>query len=214
MACDKHPHASGPGALCPVCLLEQALAPARRHLTILVPLGHSARASVYVVRQAAPSEALLRLKLWHHAAPAGFLDGIAMLVREIEAVPVPGLVPPLAACLDADGRPAVLSAFRQGVPMVASVRAGALDADAALALLDPLWTALARCHRAGLAHGSIVPGNVLVEPGRTAAFVVDFGILPLLLGPGEAADAVASDAAALAALRETVRSSAVHAPRS
>jgi eukaryotic-like serine/threonine-protein kinase len=204
MPCDKHGQASSSGTLCAVCLLEQALAPAIRDLTILVPLGRGAQSSVFLVRQAAPSEALLRLKLWYRLAPVAFLDDIAELTRRLEDVTDAGLVPPLAACVDAVGRPAVLSAFRQGVPVLDSVQSGVLDRAAALALLEPVRSALDRCHAAGLVHGSIAPGNVLVEPGRTAAFLVDFGVAAPV-GGGGPRDA-ASDRAGLAALVHSLTS--------
>ena len=130
---------SGPGGLCPVCLLEQALAPPTvRDLIIQVPLGHGADTSVFLVRQEAPSPALLRLKVWRRPAPAAFLEGVAELTRILEELAEPVIVPPLAACLDATGCPAVLSAFRQGLPMLHAVQSGALTPAVALALLESL----------------------------------------------------------------------------
>ncbi|WP_240181840.1 Stk1 family PASTA domain-containing Ser/Thr kinase [Nocardioides sp. 616] len=48
----------------------------------------------------------------------------------------------------------------------------------ALALLDPVLSALATAHRAGLVHRDIKPENVLIadEPGRNQVKVADFGL--------------------------------------
>jgi serine/threonine protein kinase len=197
--------ASGPGGLCPVCLLEQALAPPTvRDLIIQVPLGHSADASVFLVRQDAPSPALLRLKVWRRPAHPGFLEGVSELARILEELAEPEIVPPLTACLDASGCPAVLSPFKQGLPVLHAVQSGALAPAAAMGLLDSVTSALRRCHGVDLAHGSLVPGNVMAPPDGTSAFLVDFGLGPLLRGtsPGSAA---AADAAGLAALATAVR---------
>src|SRR4051794_22884808 len=139
MRCDKHPMASSPGQLCPVCLLEQALAPASfADVIIQVPLGHGAETSVYLVKQDAPSAALLRLKVWRRPAPAGFVEGVADVMRLLEDIAEPEIVPPLAACLNAAGRPAVLSTFRQGLPILHMLPSRTIDSGAALVLLNSL----------------------------------------------------------------------------
>ena len=204
MACSQHKLATGPQGLCPVCLLEQALAPVSvRDVVVQVPLGHSAAASVFLVRQEAPSSALLRLKVWRRPAPAGFLEALSELARILEDLGEPELVPPLAARLDATGCPAVLSVFKQGVPILSAVQSGVLDPAAAIVLLASLGSTLRRCHAKELAHGSLVPGNVMVAPDGTAAFLVDFGLGPLL--DGKSHGDAAADSAALAALAEAVR---------
>jgi hypothetical protein len=187
-----------------VCLLEQALAPPTvRDLIIQVPLGHSADASVFLVRQEAPSPALLRLKVWRGAAPAGFPEAVAELTRILEDLAKPEIVPPLTACLDAIGRPVVLSAFRQGLPILHAVQSGTLEPRVAMVLLDSLASTLGRCHTADLAHGSVVPGNVMASPDGAAAFLVDFGLGPLLQRTSK--DSAAADVAGVAALASAVR---------
>jgi len=191
-----------------VCLLEQALAPPTvRDLIIQVPLGHSADASVFLVRQAAPSPALLRLKVWRRAAPAGFLEAVAELARILDDLAEPEVVPPLTACLDAIGRPVVLSAFRQGLPMLHAVQSGALEPAVAMILLDSLASTLGRCHAVDVAHGSVVPGNVMTSPDGAAAFLVDFGLGPPLQGTSEGS--AAGDVAGVAALASAVRATRV-----
>jgi hypothetical protein len=209
MACSRHALASGPGKLCPVCLLEHALAPASiRDLIIQVPLGHSAGASVFLVKQEAPSPALLRLKVWRRPAPAGFLAGVSELGCILEDLAEAEVVPPLAACLDATGSPAVLSVFKQGLPILSAVQSGALGPAAAMGLLESLASTLSRCHAVELAHGSLVPGNVMAAPDGTAAFLVDFGLAPLLDVASQQA-AAAADSAALAALAGALRAMSV-----
>lgn len=204
MACEKHPGMSGPGELCPVCLLEQALEPASlRDLIIQLPLGHGIGTSVFLVCQEAPSAALLRLKVWRSRAPASFLDDIAELQARLDEIADPAVVPPIAACLDAGGCPAVLSVFRQGLPILQAVRSGVLDAGAALTLCHSLDLTLTRCHAAGLAHGAILPGNVLVQPDGRAGFLVDYGLAGLFRDV-PFAEAAAADRAGLAALARTL----------
>jgi hypothetical protein len=187
-----------------VCLLEQALAPPTvRDLIIQVPLGHSADASVFLVRQEAPSPALLRLKVWRRTAPAGFPEAVAELTRILEDLAEPVIVPPMTAYLDAIGRPVVLSAFRQGLPMLHAVQSGSLEPGVAMVLLDSLVSTLGRCHTADLAHGSIVPGNVMASPDGAAAFLVDFGLGPLSGGTSQGC--AATDVAGVSALASAVR---------
>jgi serine/threonine protein kinase len=212
MGCSRHALASGPGGLCPVCLLEQALAPAVvRDLIIRVPLGHSADTSVFLVAQEAPSQALLRLKVWRRPAPAGFLEAVEELAGVLEDLGAPEIVPPLTACVDGTGCPAVLSPFKQGFPLVYAVQSGALQPAAAMALLDSLASTLRRCHTVELAHGSLVPGNVMASPEGASAFLVDFGLAPLLNGTSQD-DAVAADLAGLAALAGALRRPEAHRP--
>ena len=158
---------------------------------------------MFLVRQEAPSAALLRLKVWRSRAPASFLDDIAELQARLDEIADPAIVPPIAACLDAGGCPAVLSVFRQGLPILQAVRLGVLDADAALTLCHSLDLTLTRCHAAGLAHGTILPGNVLVQPDGRAGFLVDYGLAGLFRDV-PFAEAAAADRAGLAALARTL----------
>ena len=63
------------------------------------------------------------------------------------------------------------------------------------ALIRPLVDVLRRLHGRGLAHGSLVPGNVMVQPSLNTAFLVDFGLSPLLGGVSTPADLAAADGA-------------------
>jgi serine/threonine protein kinase len=69
-----------------------------------------------------------------------------------------------------------------------------------------------RAHGTGLFHGSIAPGNILVQPDTGATYLLDFGLAPLVRArddtPAPAAD-LAGFAAIARMLTET-RSSAGH----
>lgn len=209
MPCSKHRLTAAFQGLCPVCLLEEALAPesARaplRQLTIHVPLGLTAASSVFVVRQEAPSTGLLRLKIWHRPAPADYLQRFQQLQDELGEANEPAIVAPLAASVDRNGSPSVLSEFRRGMPIVDAVSSGALSTQAASSHLDAVADVLRQAHGQELAHGSVVPGNVLVRPDLSAVFVVDFGLSALLEPRRPHAAMAVRDLEALAALRAAV----------
>ena len=65
---------------------------------------------------------------------------------------------------------------------------------------------LHRMHARGLAHGSIVQGNVIVRPDRTAAFLLDFGLSALLRPRSSPAAMASEDDEALDALMERLAS--------
>lgn len=211
MACAKHPLAGGRAGPCPVCLLEQALGGSHvvappRHLTVCLPLGITGAASVYLVRQEAPTAALLRLKTYHREAPADYLNRFGTLRERLNRDLDSAVVVPLAASVDGVGRPSVLSEFRRGVPVLDAVNSGAVPSDVAVSLIFAVAGVLEDAHARGLAHGSLVSGNVLVRPDVDAVFLVDFGLAALLvpeLAPGVM---ISRDRTALATLIEAVRS--------
>jgi serine/threonine protein kinase len=193
-----------------VCLLEQALAVREaaaepRHLTICVPLGATGAATVYLVRQEAPSSGLLRLKAFHRTAPSDYLDRFRELRQDLGALSEPAIVTPLAASVDACGRPSVLSQFLRGVPVVDAVRSGALAPRPAAVLVEAMADVMARAHGRGLAHGSLVSGNVLVGPDLASALLLDFGLSALLVPALPLAVMASRDQAELAVLLDAVR---------
>ncbi len=187
-----------------MCLLEEALAPELaappRRLTVHLPLGLTQSGSVLLVRQDAPSVRLLRLKTWYRAAQSGYLDRFDELRQGLTRADETAIVAPLAVSVDASGWPSVLTEFRRGVPIHAAVASGALSARAAKAIVGPLRDVLHRAHRHGLAHGAMVPGNVIVCLDLTAAFLIDFGLSALLRPPSGLAARTSEDHAALDAL--------------
>lgn len=211
MACAKHPLADRGGGPCPVCLLEQALGPhdvvaPPRHLTVCLPLGITGAASVYLVRQEVPSTGLLRLKTFNRAAPADYLDRFGALRERLSRDQDAAVVVPLAASVDGVGRPSVLSEFRRGVPVLDAVRSGAVPSHIAVSLVSAVAGVLEQTHAWGLAHGSLVSGNVLVRPDTTAAFLVDFGLAALLVPELAPAVMISRDHTALATLIDAIRS--------
>jgi serine/threonine protein kinase len=176
-----------------------------RHLTIQMPLGESASASVFLVKGEYPGLQFLRLKTWRRPAAPGFLARFQQLREQLEGWDCDAIVPPLAASLDATGCPSVLSGFRQGVPIVDRVKSGRLDPEGACARLTPLVELTHRAHARGLVHGSIVPGNVIIHPGSASACLLDFGLAPLFAVPGGDMAFRSADLAGFAALACTLR---------
>ena len=197
--CSRHPAAVPLRGHCPGCLLEAALTssePAETTVgsfTIQVPLGESEAASVFVVREDAASPGLLRLKRWHTPAPAGFIDGFERLRAQLQEWRPPAIVLPVTAWVDAKGRPSVITDFRQGMPLLESVRSGWLHPDRARAGLRQLQEILDAAHQRGLAHGSVVPNNVFSARPDGAPYLLDFGFAALLSGPGAPSAWAAAD---------------------
>ena len=223
MACTRHPLAATHRYYCAACLLEEALTPAgrvggasmeaidekhsggTRHLTIQMPLGESASASVFLVRGEYPALQFFRLKTWRRPAAPGFLARFQQLQKQLEGWDCEAIVPPLAASIDATGCPSVLSGFRQGVPIVDRVKSGRLNPEDACARLTLLAELTHRAHARGLVHGSIVPGNVIIPPDSAAACLLDFGLAPLFAAPGKEAAFASGDLAGFDALARTLR---------
>jgi tRNA A-37 threonylcarbamoyl transferase component Bud32 len=152
-----------------------------------VPLGESELASVFLVRGGSPWHSLLRMKRWRTQAPSGFVEAFDRLKWQLEAWRQPAIVMPATAWIDAAGF-SVLTEFRQGVPLLDAVNSGRLSADAAAAALRRLRDVIGEAHARGLAHGSIVSGNVFVGPPDSTPYLLDFGF-GVLLGSSSAGDA-------------------------
>jgi hypothetical protein len=221
MPCLRHPSAARPGGLCSRCLLEYAL-PGRGvdddtfrsdsgttpagspSFTVQVPLGRTPTSEVFLVRGDGPEFRLMRLKRWYAPAPEGFLALFETLVARCAGWDHGGILLPFAATVDTAGRPAVLSDFRRGVPLLARVRAGRLGPREASEALDALREVMHRAHARGLAHGSLVPGNVLVDPQTGSAYLLDFGLAAILSPTATRASLAAADLAGFKALARSV----------
>lgn len=190
-----------------MCLLEAALTSSEPGetttggFTIQVPLGESQTASVFLVREDAAAPRLLRLKRWRTPAPAGFIDGFERLRAQLQEWQPPAIVLPVTAWVDATGCPSVVTDFRQGMPLLESVRSGWLHPDRAGSGLGQLQEILEAAHQRGLAHGSVVPGNVFSARPDGAAYLLDFGFATLFSGPGTPSDWAAADRDGLARLQ-------------
>jgi aminoglycoside phosphotransferase (APT) family kinase protein len=210
------------GGHCPDCLLGAELSEpsdvdegstdtdgeppaAARTLTICLPLGSSARASVFLVRDDSSTGRLLRLKVWHAPAPDGFLQRFHELRERLEAWRGHPVALPLAASVDAAGWPAVLSEFRQGISLLDGVQPGTLDEKQLRAVVRSIMSAVDSAHSAGLAHGSVVAGNVLVQPALGTALLLDFGMTALLNPSEDQAALMRADRLGLATLARTIR---------
>jgi hypothetical protein len=173
-------------------------------LTIQVPLGRSATASVFVVRSGERTSRLLRLKMWHAPAPSTFLDRVQDLQERLAAWPQDAMPPPLGASVSADGCPSVVSEFRQGMPITERVRSARLDSGALLRSLQSLFALTLTAHARGLVHGSVAGGNVLVERESSDLCLLDFGLAPLLAPEVPDTQFAASDIVGFTALERTL----------
>lgn len=77
--------------------------------------------------------------------------------------------------------PYVVRELADGRPLAGLLRGAPLPLDEALRVVATAGDALAVAHRAGLAHGRIQPGNIIVGPDRVR--ITDFGLGSLCAGP-------------------------------
>jgi len=178
-----------------------------------VPLGDSAAASVFLATSDVPPFRLLRLKRWKQAAPPAFLERFGHLRVWLEDWAEPSVPPLLAATLDGAGCPSVVSEFRQGTPMIDCVGSGRVDTREAMRLLDDLQKVIVRAHAMGRVHGSIVPGNIIVQPGLTTAHLLDFGLDALVSESPSPLHSPHTDLAGFAAIAQLVGMTASRPPQ-
>ena len=219
--CERHPRAAFHRGLCAACLVEEALPPAPdrpRHpvarFTIQLPLGATGESSVFLASGEWPWRRLLRLKTWRRPAPVDFARRFAALQAGLERVHDEAIVMPLTAWTDADGRPCVLTEFRQGLPLLDCVESGRLGPGDARDALRVLLEKTGAAHERGLAHGSIVPGNVLWRPDGLV-FLLDFGLATAITTEEPPIPWPGLDLAGFAALEHSLRQlhSAAAAPQ-
>lgn len=185
--CARHPGVTSVAGQCPACLLECGLASSDvaqssgiARFTLQVPLGRSDTSSVFLARGEWPAARLLRFKRWHTPAPSDFLRRFERLQKALQTWSHPAVVQPLAAWVDGDGCPAVLTDFRVGVPLVDAVSAGWLSLSSARECIRQVGDVLGAAHAVRLAHGSVRAGNVFVDRATTSPFLLDFGLAPTL----------------------------------
>jgi aminoglycoside phosphotransferase (APT) family kinase protein len=162
---------------------------------------------VFLVSEDRAGGRLLRLKMWHEAGDEGFLCRFADLRDRLASWHHGGIARPLAAWLDEQRRPAILSEFVQGIPIVQAVTSGAVEVRRALALVLPLRDTLRAAHAVGLTHGSLVSGNVVVQARTGAAHLLDFGMAAVCSPESGHTASVWSDRHHLAALLRAIRGS-------
>ena len=215
MTCTRHPVADTRDGFCAACLFEDALAPEHQdigspQLTIQVPLGRTVSTSVFLVKSDGPPFRLLRLKTWRRPAPPGFVAGFRALQQQLESWAPECLDRLVAVRIDKQGCPSVLSEFRLGMPILDRVRSGKLEPNDAIARLHQLAATIRKGHARGLAHGSLVPGNIILDAQSGRARLVDFGLTPLMNANQDTLTLAADDLARVAALTDQIlRPSAV-----
>lgn len=169
--------------------------------TIQVPLGESEAALVFLVRGDSTARGLLRLKRWRTLAPAGFIERFERLKTQLEKWRPPTIVMPVTAWVDQMGCPSVVTEFRQGMPLLESVRSGWLHPERARSGLRQLQDILDAAHQRGVTHGSVVPGNVFSARPDGAPYLLDFGFGVLLSDPTAPVDWAAADREGLARIQ-------------
>jgi len=172
--------------------------------TIQVPLGDSEGALVFLVRDDSAAPRLLRLKRWRTPAPEGFIAGFARLKTQLHEWRPPTIVLPVTAWVDATGCPSVVTDFRQGLPLLESVKSGWLHPERARSGLRHLQQILEAAHQRGLTHGSVVPGNVFSARPDGALYLLDFGLAVLLSSLPAPSDWAAADREGLVGIQAQV----------
>lgn len=209
--CERHPRAALHRGLCAACLVEEALAAAPERppqlmarFTIQMPLGATDGSSVFLAIGEWPWRRLLRLKTWRRRAPVDFARRFAALQAALERVHDEAFVKPVAAWTDAEGRPCVLTEFRQGLPLLDCVESAKLSPGDARDALRVLLEKTGAAHGRELAHGSIVPGNVFWRPDGSV-FLLDFGLAAAIAAEEPPIPWSQSDLAGFASLERSLR---------
>lgn len=107
------------------------------------------------------------------AAPTGTATGLLTAARVTARVHHPLVASVLDVDLPPSGDPRVVTALVDGPSLVtATSRRGVLPARTGLAVLLDVAAALLACHAAGVVHGDLAPGNVVLDR-RGRAHLVD-----------------------------------------
>lgn len=206
----------GTGALCPVCLMAQAMLPTRQegaaasprpplspeeiaphfpHLEILACLGRGGMGVVYKARQKSLNR-LVALKLLapERADDAGFSARFQKEARALAALNHPHIV-----TVHDFGRSGefffLLMEFVDGVNLRQLLQTRRLTPKEALSIVPPVCEALQYAHDRGVVHRDIKPENLLLDKeGRVK--IADFGIARMM---GETACLATSSSAATGA---------------
>ncbi|WP_437573977.1 serine/threonine-protein kinase [Sorangium sp. So ce887] len=121
-----------------------------------------------------------------HAELISRIDVVLRFQREVDAIGRirhPNVVEILDVGRLGDGRPYYAMELLQGRSLEQHLFSrGRVPADEALAILDPLCSALAAVHALGIIHRDVKPSNVILceEGGGLRVVLLDFGIAKLL----------------------------------
>ncbi|HLS13479.1 MAG TPA: protein kinase [Beutenbergiaceae bacterium] len=138
------------------------------------PIGFGADGALWLVRDQRGRARVLRTLA--QVSPERHEVRLARL-RTLTGVRAPHLAPVLEVIDLGSQQAAVVSAAVAG-PSLATVRAsrGGLNASETLGVVRQLCAGLAALHGAGVVHGDVAPGNVLIRPGKdggSEAILVD-----------------------------------------
>lgn len=185
------PLESGPTLRDP-CEPKADLAPGDRAGDYIVrePLARGGFGAVYRAEHAATGEPRALKVL--HAELATTAQAVLRFEREVEAiqrVPHPNVIGIESVGRLDDGRPYFVMELLKGADLAAHLAAvGRLSPIEALAILEPLASALDAVHARGIIHRDLKPSNVFLDERGPARRVVllDFGVVKLLdeRGPG------------------------------
>src|ERR1051325_10326858 len=151
---------------------------------IVRALGGGGFGAVYEARHAA-SDQRIALKLLHAHLVASS-EMVARFHREatvIGRLRHPSIVELVAVGVSGDGRPYLGMELLDGEDLAALVkRGGPMSGQMALAVLEPVCSALAAAHGLGVVHRDVKASNVMVcrgADGRRRIVLLDFGIAKL-----------------------------------
>ncbi len=198
---------NAPGGLCPSCLLQagfelrsvsQTSAAARfvppqprelaarfPQLEILELVGQGGMGAVYKARQIG-LDRLVALKILppEVAADPNFAERFAREARALARLSHQNIVS-VYDFGQSDSQFYFIMEFVEGANLRQVIQAGGLTAEAALAIVPQICTALQFAHNEGIVHRDIKPENILVDKqGRVK--IADFGLAKLFRGPADA----------------------------
>jgi serine/threonine-protein kinase len=150
---------------------------------IVRALGGGGFGAVYEARHAATDQRIA-LKLLHAHLVASS-EMVARFHREstvIGRLRHPSIVELVAVGVSGDGRPYLGMELLDGEDLATVVKRGPMSGQMALAVLEPVCSALAAAHELGVVHRDVKASNVMVcrgADGRRRVVLLDFGIAKL-----------------------------------
>ena len=153
---------------------------------LIEPVGTGRPAGVWRAVELASGQAVAvkTLDVWP-AADAGARSRFREVARTVAQLSAPGLAEVRASGeADLDGArivPYLVRELVSGPTLDERLTRGPLPAGEALRLVAEVAAALAVAHRGGVAHGHLVPGNIVLSPDRVK--ITDAGLWPLRPSP-------------------------------
>ena len=130
-------------------------------------IGFGRRLAMKVLHQQANRVESLRRRFEQEAYSAGRLDDPRIVdVTDVGQLP--------------DGRPYIIMALIDGVPLSAEMSKGPMGVGRAVMIVRGILEALAHAHARGVVHRDLKPDNVMLVPGEPAIKLLDFGLARLM----------------------------------